>query len=39
MPRSAQEVRVLREERRLPVAGGRVHERQPVVLGAVQTIE
>src|SRR5437867_8887063 len=38
-PRSAQEVGVLRQKRRLPVAGRGVDEGQPVTLGAFQTIE
>jgi hypothetical protein len=35
----AQKVGVLRESGRLPVAGGGVHEREPLTLGALQTIE
>jgi hypothetical protein len=37
--RGAQEVGVLREERRLPETGGRVYERQPMTLRAFEPVE
>ena len=38
-PRGAQEVGILREDRGLAIAGGRVYERQPVAFGTGEPLE